>query len=231
MAVLSFWEADFWARFRQGKASAGAALSPAGRRGDPSVAPRPPPPGVSVGWWPRRRPQPGGLSPSPTSVCDTVLVATEGTLAWPHVPVTRLSTCQQASGRGGMLSTVRCPHHPPSVCVTILGTSAWPPVAITHLCVCQQTGGRGGDLSVVACPRHPTSCVSPCQWLQRAPQCSCLSPSPASPHVSELVAVEGTSVWPPVAVTRLHVSVSAPVVAEETSVWPPVLVTHLTTSQ
>lgn len=185
-------------------------MSPAGHRGDPSVATCP---------------------PSPASGCVSGLVATEGTSSWPHVPVTRLSTCQQASGHGGMLSTVDCPHHPPSLCVTILGTSAWPPVAIIHLCVCQRTDGRGGDLSVVACPRHPTCCVSPCQWLQRGPQCSRLSLSPASPHVSELVAVEGTSVWPPVAVTRLHVSVSAPVVAEGTSVWPPVLVTHLTTSQ
>ncbi|XP_052662539.1 basic salivary proline-rich protein 1-like [Harpia harpyja] len=54
---------------RTGKAGAGASLSPAGHRGDLSVATCP---------------------PSPASVCVSGLVATEGTSAWWPVPVTRL---------------------------------------------------------------------------------------------------------------------------------------------
>lgn len=183
---------------------------------------------VPVTRWPQSRPQRGRLSLSPVSMCVTVPVATEGTSVWLPVPVTRLAACQLVSGHGRDLSTAGCPHHPlacvspsqgpqgghlwlspTSVYVTILvaaeGTSLWLPVAVTHLAVCHHPGGCGEDLSMAACPCHLSYCVSLSWWLQRGPQHGHMWPSPTSVCVSGLVAMEGTSVWPPVAITHLHV--------------------------
>ena len=133
---------QFWARFCRGKASGGVSLSPAGHRGDLSVAacPRHPPLGVATCWWPRKGPQRGHLSPSPASKCFSGLVATEGTSVWPPVAVTCLCVCQWVGGHRGDLSVATSGHDPLPGCVTILmaveGTSVWPPVPVTHLHVC-----------------------------------------------------------------------------------------------
>ena len=92
--------------------------------GDLSVAACPHQPSlcVSQSWWLRRGLQCGCLSLSPVLLCVTTVVAPEGTLAWPPVPVTRLCVCLWVGGRGGGLIVATCPCHPSS-CVS---PSWWP---------------------------------------------------------------------------------------------------------